>query len=65
MDGPISTIAAMWTLSEDGATVHLRLPPLMLEGMPKALELHLDFDAHAVDDIPARLSVLRVKMRPS
>jgi hypothetical protein len=58
-------VAAMWALSEDRTTVRFRLPPLMLEGLPRALELHLDFDADAVDDILARLSVLRVKMRPS
>ena len=44
--------------------MRFRLPPLMLKGFPRALELHLDFDADAVDDILARLSVLRVKMRP-
>jgi hypothetical protein len=58
-------VAGMWTLSEDGQSVRLRLPPLPLEGLPRALELHLDFDADAVDDILARLSFLRVRMRPT
>jgi hypothetical protein len=57
-------VGAMWTLSEDHATVRLRLPPVVLEGLPRALELHLDFDIDAVEEILARLSALRVKMRP-
>jgi len=32
---------------------------------PRALEPHLDFNADAVDDILARLSVLRAKTRPA
>jgi hypothetical protein len=58
-------VAGLWTLSEDRTTVRFKLPPVLLESLPRALELHLDFDADAVDDILARLSVLRVKMRPS
>jgi hypothetical protein len=57
-------VAAMWTLSEDQTTVRLSLPPVALEGQPRALELHLDFDADAIDAILTRLSVLRVQMRP-
>jgi hypothetical protein len=45
--------------------VRLALPPIALEGLPKPLELFVDFDAKAVDQILARLSVLRVKMRPA
>jgi hypothetical protein len=56
-------VAAMWTLSEDRTTARLRLPPVPLEGLPQPLELHLDFDADAIDDILGRLSVLRVKVR--
>jgi hypothetical protein len=56
--------ATMWTLSEDRTEVRLALPPIALEGLPKPLELFVDFDAKAVDQILARLSVLRVKMRP-
>jgi hypothetical protein len=36
-----------------------------LEGLSKPLELVVDFDAKAVDQILARLSVLRVMMQPS
>jgi hypothetical protein len=57
--------AAMWTLSADCTEVRLILPPIALEGLPKPLELFVDFDAKAVDQILARLSVLRVKMRPA
>jgi hypothetical protein len=56
--------AVMWTLTEDCTEVRLALPPIALEGLPKPLELFVDFDAKAVDQILARLSVLRVKMRP-
>ena len=52
-----------WTLSQDCTEVRLSLPPIALEGLPKPLELFVDFDAKAVDQILARLSVLRVKMR--
>jgi hypothetical protein len=45
--------------------VRLSLPPVVLEGLPKALKLHLDFDADAIDDIITRLSVLRIQMRPT
>jgi len=55
--------AALWTLSKDCTEVRLALPPIALEGLAKPLELFVDFDAKAVDQILARLSVLRVKMR--
>jgi hypothetical protein len=58
-------LASMWTLSEDRTTVRLSLPPIALEVLPKPFELFVDFDAKAVDQILARLSVLRVKMRPA
>ena len=54
----------MWTLSDDRTEVRLALPPIALEGLPKPLELVVDFDTKAVDQILARLSILRVKMRP-
>ena len=56
--------AAMWTLTEDRTRVRLALPPVPLAGKDEPLELVLDFDPAAVDQILARLSVLRVKMRP-
>ena len=54
--------AGMWRLSEDRTSVRLSLPPLPLEGLPRPLELFLDFDAEAVDDIIARLTELRARM---
>ena len=42
-------LASMWTLSEDSTEVRLALPPIALEGLPKPLELFVDFDAKAVD----------------
>ena len=54
----------MWTLSGDGETVRLQLPPLPIAGMPEPLRIHLDFDAETVDEILQRLSLLRAKMLP-
>ncbi|MBV8191289.1 MAG: hypothetical protein JO339_28905 [Alphaproteobacteria bacterium] len=45
--------------------MRLALPPIALEALPKPVELFVDFDAKAVDEILARLSLLRVKMRPA
>lgn len=54
----------MWTLSGDGETVRLQLPPLPIAGFSKSLRIHLDFDAEMVDEILQRLSLLRAKMLP-
>ena len=63
---PLQTdAAAMWTLGADRTTVRLTLPPVPLAGLEKPLELFVDLDAKAVDQILAQFSVLRVKMRPT
>jgi len=43
-------VAGVWTLSEDRTTVRLKLAPLPLEGLPRALE-HLDFDIEAEQNV--------------
>lgn len=40
------------------------MPPVRLAGLPKPLELHLDCDAAAVDQILERLTLLRSQMLP-
>lgn len=54
----------MWTLSSDRAHVRLQVPPLLLDGFPEPLRIHLDFDTAMVDAILERLTVLRAQMLP-
>ncbi len=55
----------MWTLSDDRTTVRLQVPPLLLDGLPEPLRIHLDFDAAMVDEILQRLATLRAAMMPT
>jgi hypothetical protein len=62
---PIETTQAqLWRLSPDRRSVRLRLPPLRLVGREKPVDIHLDFDAEAVDEILQRLTELRMQMVP-
>jgi hypothetical protein len=56
--------AQLWRLSTDRRTVRLQLPPLRLADLKKPVEVHLDFEAEAVDEILQRLSELRTHMEP-
>lgn len=56
--------ATNWLLSADRATVRLQLPPLNVAGVPKPLNIHIDFDAEAVDAMIEELLDLRAKMVP-
>jgi hypothetical protein len=62
IDAPQST---MWTLSSDRKMVRMQLPELPISGLPKPLNVHLDFDAETVDEILLRLTELRAQMLPA
>lgn len=51
--------AQMWRLSADRRTIRLQLPPLRLAGMKEPVDIHLDFEAEAVDEMLQRLTELR------
>jgi hypothetical protein len=57
--------ARMWILSSDRETVRMQLPPVPVLGVPKPLEVKLDFDAEMVDEIISRLIQLRSQMLPA
>ena len=57
-------IAQMWTLSDDRQSVKLSLPPLPLHGLPEPLRVTIDFEADMVEEILARLTLLRRQMLP-
>jgi hypothetical protein len=54
----------MWTLSEDRLSVRLQLPPLPIAGIPKSLDVFMDFRAGMIESMIQRLSELRVQMLP-
>jgi hypothetical protein len=54
----------MWTLDRDRRSVHLKLPPVPVEGIPEPLAVHVEFDTRTIDEILQRLSVLRTQMLP-
>ena len=55
----------LWTLSTDRKTVRLQLPQMIVDGVTKPLNVHLDLNARTVDDVIARLTVLRAQMLPA
>ena len=57
-------IARMWTLNEDRQSVKLSLPPLPLHGLPEPLRVTIDFEADMVEEMLARLALLRRQMLP-
>ena len=59
-----STQAEMWVILADRRTVRLHIPPVRLAGLAEPLELHLDWNATAVDEILDRLTALRSQMDP-
>jgi hypothetical protein len=61
---PVTMEPAAWTLSDDRESVRFHLPAVPIEGLSEPLRIHLDFDAEAIDDMLARLSVLRAQMLP-
>jgi hypothetical protein len=52
----------VWTLSPDGKTVRLSLPPLTLDGLPELIKVSMDLDVATVDVILDRLVDLRSQM---
>ena len=58
-------IAQMWTLNDDRQSVKLSLPPLPLQGLPEPLHVTIDFEADMVEEMLARLSLLRRQMLPA
>jgi hypothetical protein len=57
--------AQLWRLSADRRTVracHCR--PLRVAGLQKPVDIHLDFEAEAVDEVLQRLTELRAQMQP-
>jgi hypothetical protein len=57
--------AQMWQLSADRRSVRMELPGLPINGMPEPLRVKIDFDAGTIDDMIARLLVLRTQMLPA
>jgi hypothetical protein len=55
----------LWTLADDRRTVRLNLPPLPLAGLAQPLNVHLDFDSKAIEEMIDRLTMLRAKMLPA
>lgn len=51
-------------LLADRRTVRLQLPPLPLPGLSEPVDVHLDLNTAAVDEILRRLTELRVQMLP-
>ncbi len=58
-------IAQMWTLNDDRQSVKLSLPPLPLHGLPEPLRVTIDFEADMVEEMLARLTLLRRQMLPA
>lgn len=58
-------IARMWTLNDDRQSVKLSLPPLPLHGLPEPLRVTIDFEADMVEEMLARLTLLRRQMLPA
>jgi hypothetical protein len=56
--------AQLWRLSLDRRTVRLQLPPFRLARRKTPVDIHLDFEAEAVDEFLQRLSELRMQMLP-
>jgi hypothetical protein len=56
--------AQMWRLSPDSRTIRLQLPPIQFAGIRQSIDIHLDFEAEAVDEILQRLTELRTQMEP-
>ncbi len=54
----------IWTLSADRQRVRLTIPPVRLARGVTPLELFLDFDAGAVEEIVEHLTALRDQMAP-
>ena len=54
--------ASMSTLSADRKTVCLAVPPLLVAGLPKPINVVMDFDATTVDAMLERLSILCSQM---
>lgn len=52
------------SLTPERTLVRLHLPPVRLDGVAKAVDVHLEFDARSVDALLQRLSELRVQMLP-
>jgi hypothetical protein len=48
---------------QDGHTVRLKLPPLLLEELREPLNIHLDFDAEMLGLMIARLKELQARMQ--
>ena len=55
----------MWRLTTDRKTVRMRVPPIKLAGQSKPLDIFVDLDAKAVDDVLRRLTELRTQMLPA
>jgi hypothetical protein len=53
----------MWTLSDDGRTVRLKMPPVNVT-KPGSVSICVDFEAQAIDAMLERLTRLRVQMLP-
>jgi hypothetical protein len=53
-----------WKLSGDRKSIRFPLPPLPIVGLPEPLQVHLDFDAEALDEMMDRLAVLCAQMLP-
>jgi hypothetical protein len=51
-------------LSTDRRTIRLQLPPFRLARRKTPIEIHLDFEAEAVDEMLQRLTELRAQMLP-
>lgn len=56
--------ARLWRLSTDRRTIRLQLPPFRLARRKTPIEIHLDFEAEAVDEMLQRLTELRAQMLP-
>ena len=50
--------------AERSAILHLSLPPLPLQGLPEPLCVTIDFEADIVEEMLARLTLLRRQMLP-
>ncbi len=63
---PLSvTQEEMWVLSSDRRTVRLNIPAVPIAGLPKPLNVHLDCDAVAIEEMIERLTALRARMLPA
>lgn len=59
------TPETMWTLSDDRRRVRMSLPPLPIAHFPEPLQVHMDFDAAAVDELMDHLFRLRADVLPA